>query len=554
MSASQSNLSSTGFDYVVAVTQDSINATLEQYLYSGLPEVVLCYIYDGDNPVPTDYATFVSQTNVDPFSVPGGVAVSDPRVQALNNAYFAFAIKAKLGLPPGIAPATLPPIVALQAGQSNVLYTLMFAEFIATEIIFGRNGPETWFNQAQPSGTSWTFSGAVNLNFQSAAFDSLSAAAQARLMGIGSPTEFSVQQLYYDLNSSDLEQGFQFSGVPSNSALNTFMTADFINTYWQALGGAEVLGYGAKQLSATPPSSLAVTDLNFFTPAAVGTEGAPLTLNYLCATNNDALPSTQNAGFGWNWIEPDEVSTYDGVAALNRNTFAPYLNAAISSSGTLYDYVASNCYSPWVQVTYVGGIELKVDYSWSMTPGQAPTITYPPSGPTILSYSYASPEASDQAGLDGDAGKMDLSSTFDLTVSVAGNQMTIVQHLVVWTYVRYLATPASGNIVDIQITDTYTLSVDDEGRIVASPPSSTTVNNSQTPGANGFLNFWANVDTLAGSATEWAQSIASGSLTDVPVSFVENFIFPGNAAFAFSDVAFSANQDLVSHIVYADVS
>jgi hypothetical protein len=154
---------------------------------------------------------------------------------------------------------------------------------------------------------------------------------------------------------------------------------------------------------------------------------------------------------------------------------------------------------------------------------------------------------------------MELSTTINLTVSVQGNQMTIVQHLVIYCYVRYLATPASGNVVDIQITDTYTFGVDDKGQIIvstpdakATPPTSVTVNNSQTPGANGFLNFWANVDDLASSVAQWAQNCYGTSLSDVPVSFVQNFVFPGGNTFLFSDVNFSDNQDLVSHIVYAD--
>src|SRR5258707_460964 len=128
MSANQSNLSSTGFDYVVAVTQDSINATLEEYLYGGLPEVTLCYVYDSNNnPVATDFQSFVkSAKNTDPFSVPNGTPSTDPLVQNLNNAAFAFAVKARLGLPPGIAPSQLPPTLVLNPGQSNVTYTLMF--------------------------------------------------------------------------------------------------------------------------------------------------------------------------------------------------------------------------------------------------------------------------------------------------------------------------------------------------------------------------------------------------------------------------------------------
>jgi hypothetical protein len=564
MSISQSNLSSTGFDYVVAVTQDSINGTLEEYLYSAtLPEVTLCYVYDtNNNPTPIAYATLVANANnTDPFAVPDGTAGTDPRVVNLSNANFAFAIKAKLGLSPGVPPANLPPIVTLKAGQSNVTYTLMFAEFVATEILYGPRSSMTWANKQQPSGEPWTFEINVDLNFTDTDFTSLPQAVQNQRQNLSGQT-FSIQQHFYDLNNAALESAPTFNNLPSNSLVNSFMQTDFISTYWaslkpsvQAPGGGEVLGYGVSQTSSTPASSLAVTDLNFFTPDAAGTEGAPLTLNYLCATNNDPLPDTTHAGFGWNWIEPNEVSQYDGAVALNRNTFANYLNnAPVVGAGSLDEYVASNCYQPWVKVTYEGGIELKVKYQWSMSPGQSPSVSYPASGGTILSYSYSSATASDQAGLNGDAGKMELSSTFDLTVSVNGNQVTIVQHLVIWTYVRYLATDDSGNIVDKQITDVYTIGVDDEGQIKATLASSNTVDNSKKPSANGFLNFWADVDTISDDVTQWAQSCIATNLTDVPVSFVQNFVFPGGGTFSFTDASFSENQDLVSHITYADVT
>jgi hypothetical protein len=550
MSMQQSNLSSTGFDYVVAVTQDSINATLEEYLYQGLPETVLCYVYDSNNnPTPIDYATLVANAqNTDPFSVPDGTASSDPRVQHLNDANFAFAIKAKLGLPPGVAPANLPPIVALKPGQSNITYTLMFSEFIATELLFGPRGSVTWFNQSQPSGTPWTFSGAVDLNFQNTNFTNLPAALQQQLEGIGDPNEFSVQQLYYILNSSNLEQGFQFNNLPSNSTLNTFMTADFVNTYWKALGGNEVLGYGATQTADASNATLAVTNLNFFTPDAVGSEGAPLTLNYLCAANNDPLPDTTHAGFGWNWLEPNEAAQYDGVAALNRNCFAQFYD------GQLRGYVQSNCYLPSVRVWLSGLLDTTVNYQWGLAPDQTPTVTYPASGATVLAYSYDSGDVSDQAGLDGDMGKLDMSSSFNLSVSFQGNQIVITQHLIINIYVRVLATADSGNVVDKQITDTYSIGVDENGQITVTLASSQTTDNSQTPSANGFLNFWADVDSISDSVTQWAQGCFGTSLTDIPASFVQNFVFPGGQTFVFKDAAFSDNQDLVSHITYADVS
>jgi hypothetical protein len=552
MSKNQSNLSSTGFDYVVAVTQDSINGTLEQYLYGGLKEAILCYVYDNNNnPTPIDYATLVANAkNTDPFALPDGTASSDPRVQNLNNAGFAFAIKAKLGLPPGVAPANLPPIVVLKAGQSNVKYTLMFSEFVATELLFGPRGSVTWFNQSQPSGTPWTFTGAVDLNFQDAAFESLSEAAQNRLKDRGDPNMFSIQQLYYDLNSSDLEQGFQFNNLPPNSTLDAFMTADFVNTYWKALGGKSVLGYGANQRSATPPSSLAVTDLNFFTPDAVGGEGAPLTLNYLCATNNDTLPDTTHAGFGWNWIEPGEASQFDGVAALNRNTFAKYYD------GQLRGYAENNCYSPKgdIRVWLSGTFDQDVNFQAGLTPGQTPGVSFPESGAAVLTYSYDSTEYSDDAGLHGDMGEVKMRSYFNLSVSFQGNTIVIVQHLVIWLYARLLATHDSGNVVDKQITDTYAIGIDDKGQIVAALQSSATDDNSVKPSANGFLNFWANVDSLSNQIADWAQSCFATRLTDIPASAVQDFVFPGGATFVFADATFSDNQDLVSHITYASVT
>jgi hypothetical protein len=46
MSIAQTNLTSFGYDLVVAVTQKSINATMKVFLDSlTVPEVIACFIY-----------------------------------------------------------------------------------------------------------------------------------------------------------------------------------------------------------------------------------------------------------------------------------------------------------------------------------------------------------------------------------------------------------------------------------------------------------------------------------------------------------------------------
>jgi hypothetical protein len=560
MSANQSKLSSTGFDYVVAVTQESINATLQHYLYySGLSEVILCYVYDAhDQPQPIDFTAFLKQVNnIDPFTIPNATPVTDTKVQALNNANFAFAIKAKLGLPPGVPLAKLPPIIALKPSQTNVAYTLMFAEFAATEIVFGRHGPTDWFNQSQPSGTSWTFSGAVELNFQTADFAKLPPAVQQKLKGIADPSAFSVQQLYYDLNSSSLQQGFQFNKMPSNSKLNEFMTADFINTYWKALkaqGGGTILGYGAKQIKS--PSLLSVTDLNHFVPQPVGSAGAPVMLNYLCATNGHSLPGVGNAAFSWNWLE--NGNEYHGVAAINRNALAQYLNSAIIKQLT------AHCYRPtvglghhWEAFGHQFGHTI-IDYSWNMESGQQPTVDYPGSDGKIIHYLHTMEDKRHQdydlwtwGGGPYDIG---LKTTFEASVSVQGsNQLVIVQHLIVWLDVRSEANEASGNVVDTTLTDTFTISADSTGKIVLSAPSPNRVDKSETPGVNGFLDFWAPVNQVVADLKKW-QLASSVTLTDVKLSDLQDFVFPGGAAFSPMDASFSDNQDLVAHFKYVNPS
>lgn len=553
MSQFQSNLSPTGFDYVVAVTQDSINGALEETLYAGQAEVILCYAYDESDPpvpVPIDYAALVTAASgTDPFTVPAGTPGHDPRVQNLGNAGFAFAVKAKLGLPPGIPPASLPPIVMLRPGQSNVTYTVTFAEFAVAEIVYGPRNSVSWFSQAQPPGTSWTFSGTVDLDFQDATFKDLKPDAQALLKHLGDEGMFGVKQLSYDLNSSALLQGFEFDALPANSALNAFMTANFINVYFKNLHGAEILGNTAAQIAGVAPSSIAVTDVNFFTPNAVGEAGAPLTLNYLCAAGGDALPDTTHAGFGWNWIEPNETALYDGVAALNRNALARYIGGVTFPDGsTLLGYVSGNCHRPSVTVSLDSASQ--VVYSFSAPSGHSPTtVVFPAAGGKLIEYAYRA-DASDQAGLNGDLGRMEISTSYDLTVSIQNGEIVIAQHLVFWTSVRHLATAAEGNVVDRTIIDTYSVAVDDSGRLVVALKSTGGTDNSQRPGVNGFLDFWTNVNEYSDTVASWAQSLAAGHLKDVPVSFADSFVFPGAATFTFADAAFSENFDLVSHITY----
>ncbi len=561
MSVDQSNLSSIkyGYDFVVATTQSSINSTMKEFLSGGTePEVTICYVADNQgNPTPIDYETLKSNAKgSDPFSVPGNANTQTN--QDLNNLFaarFMVGFKARIGLPPGYQPVNIPDVVTLGSDTSAVSYNLMCSEFIVVEYTPGGGySPASWMNQSQPPGKAWLFTSKVDLRLEpyGDAYSKLPPAVQAQIKNLGG-NAFSVQQLLFDLDSAALQSIPTISGVDPGSNLYLCLQKDFVGKYFSTLkqSGVPVLGCTVTQ-SVTPKSTLTLTNLNFQTSPLLGTNNQPIanptpdqqaafTLNYLCSANGDALPAPTQ--FAWNWVDATN-SGFDGAIAINRNTFRQYFANQLSS------LVPNNCYLAWVQVTLDKASQPV--YSHKLTPGQTPAVTSPPTGATVLSYSYNS-SSSDQAGLDGDIGQLKISPSFTLDVSFENNTITITQHLVVYLYIKHLATPASGNIVDKTITDTYSLAVDEYGRLTA-VLKSTTQDKSQTPGVNGFLNFFTNLNQLVNDQATWARACTSTNLTDIPVSALQNFVFPGGKTFVFKDASFSNYQDLVAHITYADPS
>ena len=83
MGASDSNLSAAGYgyDYVVTVSQESINATALAFLSDRQPAVNVCYVYDANwNPVQIDYQELIRRAKgTDPLRVPSPGPSTTPR-------------------------------------------------------------------------------------------------------------------------------------------------------------------------------------------------------------------------------------------------------------------------------------------------------------------------------------------------------------------------------------------------------------------------------------------------------------------------------------------
>ncbi|OWK70682.1 hypothetical protein [Pedobacter sp. AJM] len=567
MGFSSSNLSAAayGYSFVVATTQESINASMQQYM-NGIkaPEIMMCYIMDQNgNPQSIDYQTLITQANgTDPFSVPDGTPVTDPRIQNLSKAYFMYAFKAQIGLPAGYAPLTpggpaLPNIVVLGSSTATVQFNLTCSEFQVTEATYGPRGIANWLNQSQPAGQAWIFSSLVDMQLTpNSDYANLPPAVQAQIKNLGG-NAFSVQQLLFDLDNAALQSTPTITGVVPGTPLYNGLQSAFLGPYMTQLktNGQPVLGYSIQQ-STTPPASITLTDLNFEVNPYMGTNGQPVSspttdqqglssLCYLCAANGVQLPVANE--FSWNWIDPSEESSYNGVVAINRNTFANFFETQ------LYPTVSKCCFSPLVRVWLSGTFDTTVNYQWGLSGNQTPTVNMPSTGSTVATFTYSG-NASDQAGLNGDMGSMTLTPSMNATVVFTGKTIVITQHLVIYVEITgTFGVTLSGNVVDITYTDTYTLGVDASGSLTATLNSVKT-DNSVDPSTNGWSNFWgSDVNSLMNDIATWVQDFAATNFTDIPLNTVQSFVFPGGNTFTFDDVSFSENRDLVSHITYVQV-
>jgi hypothetical protein len=570
MSANKSYLSSAkyGYDFVVATTQASINSGLKEYLATiDQPATVLCFLANpkGLPSVEISLSELKTKTGgIDPFEIPDGTDYSDPRITALTKNMFLVGLKLRIGLPPGVMPKDLPPLVDLGSSANNVTFNLFCSEFqiILNSPPSGFGGAGSWNVWSQPVGTPWYFSTTVNLVYKdldktlnTPYFNSHPAEKQAllnQLKNINSGA-FSLQQLLFELDNAVIQSVPKITGLDPSSDAGLILTKSFVNFYFAAARehGEPVLSVHAIA-NAPDGSSLRLTGMErevgqfvdgkgVVVPNPTPEQKAVTTLCYLCAANNNALPGA--ASFDFNWVEPNDGGDQSGVISVNRNALANYYKNILSV------HVQPQCLRTWTTVrVWPGGT---AEYNAMVYPNNNPqSMTISPSGSEVITIAYESKsDANNQSGAT--YGELDLHTALKCTVSFSSKTITIVQHLTVWMKVQWDLTSTEGNIVDKTLTDTYTLSVGQSGQLQAKLTQSTPSDSSQNIDINAFSNFFVDLNSIVNFVKNRVNQFASVDLQDIPANDIQNFIFPGARVFTYKDAQFSENQDLVTAITYA---
>lgn len=558
MGASESNLSEAGYgyDYVVTVSQESINATALAYLSDRQPVVNVCYVYDSDfKPVQIDYQELIRRAKgTDPFAVPESGPGHDAAVKNLDDASFVFGFRAAMGLPVGVPVAGLPDVVTLGGSAGDpVVYRLFCRTFQLVELQQRpHNAPPGWQTWSQPSGQMWLFTYDVPLIADTventatfvgtAAFDNLPENVQKRVSA--QPEDFTIKHLLFDFARASATARPEISGV--DRELREKLEEDFSIAYFAQLEGISMPMVAVVPSSSDPFAGLQ-TEFEI-SPNEADPRGTML--DYLCAAAGHPLPPAKQ--FTWAWLDKEQIGQVDGVCVVNRNQLAAHLQ------NQLAPYVQAN---KWLTQPALVEVYFKTwdfgfgvvgrHYDWGSHGWpdnlkiDVESSEIPASGELLVhSQFHATRTYEWLRGSSWCEGK----TAFEVKVSCHGNVVTVEQHALVNCDLTIISTQYGCRLVDLTLVDTITLAVQHDGTLAVS--QTTTRQDNSEPPTHSIL-----LPDLERHLTDVKRTVTDNitrTMIDVPLQLADQVIFPGSKGFHFSDVFFSEHQDLVAHIQYVD--
>lgn len=565
--ASNLSLPQYGYDLVVATTQDAINATTKEFLsaFTG-KEFVACYKFvDQDHPAePLDYDEVKRATGgTDPFTIRNGDN-QNPKLKALDDLGFVFAFRAKMGLPPDLAPTAIPDVVVLDRGSASVTYQLFFAEFDIL-VLDERRHALFWTHLAQPPGAPWVFRFNVGIDLRAggdAAFGNLPPGVQEKVKNLNPGSAFSVQQLYLDLNTAGLQSAPDIVGLEPSSTAYVALTRIFLNAYWKKLreaGGDVMLGYTVKPANPNPSRpSLVPTDLTIEVSPNVDARGEATkkyglyTLDFLVMSDNHVLPAPVQ--FNWNWVADSEEADYHGAMAIKKARFASYLNQVLSPS-LKQICIAPKCWLTWPETR----VQFHAEYSQDDGPHTYRMVSDGSS--KVLTFSYENKCK--------DEGNKFVVIWADIGIECTTQSDVYLENNVIRTStlfngrcrVNFEGGVVEGNYVRYQIDTSYQINVDSQGDLVVSlaPGSPKLTDLSETPDPNAWARI-ISLDQITRVVNQLKKKLSNirDFLTghDQAILSIINgssaWVFPGKQTFVFKDAYFSDHQDLITHVTYVD--
>ncbi|KAF5558348.1 hypothetical protein FNAPI_5121 [Fusarium napiforme] len=556
-----------GYDFVISTTQASINSDLCMYLHNNiLPCNYFCFLSvcrlisqsvnlkgmippvkpanQVQNPsnanavIPITLEDLVAKTGgVDPFKVPRDTPHTDPRVQALTKVGFAVGVKIRMGLPPGVEPKDLPPILELGDVVNFATFNILCSDFHIVENELGTPASPDgkWNVWRQPSGRPWTLKTWVSLvhasldnQLNGSPHFAKNPAKKQRLLkklqNISS-TSFSLQQLLLDMDNATVQNVPVIEGMKPGSRAHLVVSGQLGNI-WTAFTKnchCPPISVVAVPQTSSDPSKLHLKSFDLQVNRVKDSNGdavknptkeqlAATTLDYRCMTKGTQLPPAKH--FTWNWVEPTSVNSQSGVVAIKREVFTQYLLDTILPHAKQYCITTDPVVGHREPDTSKNG-EVWADWSLTTINNQTPLSTVYRGGDDICVIGYSSADDPDTASTRGsvlgsERCRLDVVPSYNCRVSLVGNTLTIRQKLTV--KVGFLCAGAKIAILSIKDFD----------------------------------------EESFGKGQDRLHSTGNHRLHFSYAAALQNFVFPGGKVFTYKNVRAAPSGDLLCSLTYVD--
>ncbi|WP_440135506.1 hypothetical protein [Chitinophaga sancti] len=583
MSFIHSNLSGTSPspDFVLAVTQKSINASLKHRLYRSSKDQELIWFGYGDNGQPKEYDFLTMRFragNTNFFDIPEGARVKENKVlENYQKAGFIQLIRLKPGIPRVKNLAMLPPVIKFGT-DSEILYTLLFEEF--TVITLRGEGPSAQLEYSrQPLTGIYQVKVKAGLKFINIDADPATNKNNSSfsLNGQGQ-NRYILRQLVADSSKAQIISLPGIDAIGAGSVQEKRLQTLYINLMQKnmiVLGTVAleqdppptIVNIGTTRYTVPTPrtsTNLPLKDVTFFINHFKGDKPLPQpaddsrsgfsSLNFACSVGSGA--AVRPASLSWDWIEPKVGKIQaDGVLAIRKDAFLNWLSDLVAP------FFRRICLQP----------SCTVESGWSMTydlkfaeAGDSqqfkiiPKRTYPDGFNCVMALAYQG-ESSDSCFQVYSWGNLECRYSVASEIYIKDNKIKFYTNVNVWLHINFDSGVTEGNFAKYVIEQVFDLHVNAYGKIQLQRQPTIISDKSETYD----VSFWTKLisfgrfDDLLDLQKKFKAGYYDSLINNLDgiekgLNGAAAMIFPGGNSFVFKDVQFSEGLDLVAHIVHAD--
>ena len=569
MGALDSNLSPNAyqFDNVVAISYAETNSLWLQRLSRYHGDSMTAYYLVENGQSEYYYANFTEDFG-DPFAIPHGTPVSDPRIQKLPPNFYAY--RATPGISRKFFQQKMIPN-PLWAQTNVFLVRSINKSFELVQLITHSDGSQEWqhFKQEEDQ-RPWTAQADTRVKVEQetldAYWDRLPEFSQQKITSLGKE--------YFHVRRVSLYQPDRLTiNLPVISGLDKSSPAgegmyNFFMDYFNFLEFEGLTDLGFVITTNTLPQPAYSTIPSDITAAVAIYQGGSTGQQYQDLTTVNFEMNTAGCGmrsvayFPWNWMDAGDETRIHGVSSIRRDVFLDFLRARHQAE------LPNICKAAdvYVKIHCFEASELKIDFEEADADDIGPVVgDIQPTGKKVPWRDWTEISYHNFSNKDSDSSKkwcgpahfksdVEMLYTAFSNLMVKDNQIMVTADLTANVDLNLEGDQAKGDFGRYKQTAIYTMEISDKGQVSVVKKVNPLEDLSGDIDWSDFNNRKETQQTLQN-----IQSRLQGYLKGYMKTFEDDlekylnssqgFVFPGGYAFSFQNLTVSNYGDLVSDIL-----